>query len=303
MRISSTQYHSTMNTALQLANERAGAVLQQMATGNRLLKPSDDPIAQVRLMRLGREEAALDQYRKNIETLTSHLQQNEAYLDGIVNDTMQVRDLLVWALDGANVPQDLNAMATSIDSLRESILYTANSRDQEGRYVFSGTMTDMPAITYDPLQPLGSRYSFTGNVGQQLVTVGNGVTQPANISLPEAAPLLNLLDRVYATLSTPSVNVNDPVMRAELTISLVGMDTALDSVNAQIARLGGRSNILQTLDDTHANVSLSNQNAAITIGQLDYGDAAVKLNGYTTAVQATQKAYAKVSNLSLFDVL
>ena len=29
--------------------------------------------------------------------------------------------------------------------------------------------------------------------------------------------------------------------------------------------------------------------------ELDYGDAAVKLNGYTTAVQATQKAYAKVS--------
>jgi len=50
-------------------------------------------------------------------------------------------------------------------------------------------------------------------------------------------------------------------------------------------------------------VSLSNQQAMVTLGQLDYGAAAVQLNGYTTAVQATQKAYAKVSALSLFDLI
>ena len=41
----------------------------------------------------------------------------------------------------------------------------------------------------------------------------------------------------------------------------------------------------------------------LALGELDYGEAAVRLNGYTVAVQATQKAYAKVSALSLFDVL
>jgi len=303
MRISSTQYHSTMNTALQLANQRVGAVLQQMASGQRLLTPSDDPISQVRLMRLGREEAALDQYRKNIETLSSRLEQNEARLEGIASDVMQVRDLLVWASDGANVPQDLQAMSSSIDSLRESIFYTANSRDHEGRYVFSGTAVNTPAIRYDASQPLGSRYTFDGNQAKQSVVVGNGVTQAANVSLPEAQDLLNLLDRVGATLGSPALDVNDPAVRATLAAALGGMDIALDSVNTQIARIGGQHNILQTLDDTHADVSLSNQNAAITIGRLDYGDAAVRLNGYTVAVEATQKAYAKVSNLSLFNVI
>jgi flagellar hook-associated protein 3 FlgL len=57
------------------------------------------------------------------------------------------------------------------------------------------------------------------------------------------------------------------------------------------------------MDTNHSNVSLSNQQALIDLGQLDYGDAAVKLNGYTSAVQATQKAYAQVSKLSLFDVV
>ena len=74
-------------------------------------------------------------------------------------------------------------------------------------------------------------------------------------------------------------------------------------LGGKIAGLGGAQNILATMDTNHANVSLSNQQALIDLGQLDYGDAAVKLNGYTTAVQATQKAYAQVSKLSLFDVI
>ena len=41
----------------------------------------------------------------------------------------------------------------------------------------------------------------------------------------------------------------------------------------------------------------------LALSQLDYGEAATRLSGFTTAVQATQKAYAKVSSLSLFDIL
>ena len=37
--------------------------------------------------------------------------------------------------------------------------------------------------------------------------------------------------------------------------------------------------------------------------ELDYGVAATELNGYNIALQSTYKAYAKVSNLSLFNVL
>ena len=75
------------------------------------------------------------------------------------------------------------------------------------------------------------------------------------------------------------------------------------SVATDIARLGGAQNTLNTLDTNHANVSLSNKQAQLSVGQLDYGDAAVKLNGYTSALQATQKAYGKIANLSLFDVI
>lgn len=303
MRIASTQYHSTMNTALQNATVRLEEIMQKMASGERLLRPSDDPVTHVRLARLTREEAALDQYRDNIGALRARLQQNETHLDAMSSDILDARDLLVWAADGSNTPEDVGAMASSLRTLAESLFYTGNSRDQEGRYLFSGTLTDSAALSYDAAAAPGARYTYTGNGGEQKVVVGNGVTQAANVNVAEIADLLNLLDGTVATLSTPGVDVNDPAVRAQLTATLDGLDDALSTVAARIAGLGGAQNILETLEGNHANVSLSNQQAMIDLGQLDYGDAAVKLNGYSSAVQATQKAYAQVSKLSLFDVL
>lgn len=303
MRIASTQYHGTMNTALQDASARAQEMLERIASGKKLSVPSDDPVTAVRLSRLTREEAALTQYRENISALSTRLQQNEALLDGMSTDLLEARDLLVWAADGGNTPEDVAAMAGSLKSLRDSLFYTANSRDQEGRYVFSGTATNTPTIGFDGTQPPGFRYGWTGNAGTQQVVVGNGITQSANVPLDQAAALLNQLDKTIATFETGTASVNDPIVRAELTATLSGVDAGIDQINTLIAGLGGAQNTLRTLGDNHANVSLSNQQAGLTLGALDYSEAAVKLEGYTTALQATQKAYAKVSGLSLFDVI
>jgi flagellar hook-associated protein 3 FlgL len=182
-------------------------------------------------------------------------------------------------------------------------MYSANSIDQEGRYLFSGTATATAPIAFNGAAAAGTRYSFAGNTDPQRVVVGNGVTQDANVHLQEMADVLNRLDLSIDALQVPGATANDPAVRTVLVGTLNGLDTGLDAVSAKIARLGGAQTTLETLETNHANVSLSNKQAMITLGQLDYGDAAVKLNGYTTAVQATQKAYAKVSALSLFDTI
>lgn len=303
MRIASTQYHSTMNSALQAASSRLEQIMQKMATGQKLQLPSDDPVTHVRLSRLTREEAALTQYRDNIGALRVRLQQNETSLDGMTTDLQEARDLMVWALDGANSEEDVAAMSSSLTALAQSLFYNANSRDQEGRYLFSGTATSSAAITYDSAAPLGMRYSFNGNLGKQMVVVGNGVTQAANVTVEELADTLNQLESTVEALQAPGADVNNATTRAQLNATLGSIDASMGTLGAKIAGLGGMQNILETMDTNHANVSLSNQQALIDLGQLDYGDAAVKLNGYTTALQATQKAYAQVSKLSLFDII
>ncbi|BAL95330.1 flagellar hook-associated protein FlgL [Rubrivivax gelatinosus] len=302
MRIASNQFHGTMTRALQQADSQVGSLLERIATGERLAVPSDDPVAAVRLSRLSREQSAIKQYQDNIGALRSRLQQNEALLGSLNSDLLDARDQLVWAADGANTPDDIQAMSSTLTSLRDSLLYTANSRDQEGRYMFSGTLSTTAPIAYDASQPAGSRYSWAGNGETQWVVVGNGVRQPANVSLTTMAGLLNKLDLAAATADT-GPDVSAPAVRAVFAGALDGIDVELGKVSGLIARQGGAMNLLQTLGDNHADVSLANEEAKTEYGALDYADAAVRLDGYKSALEATQKSYAKVAGLSLFDVI
>jgi flagellar hook-associated protein 3 FlgL len=194
-------------------------------------------------------------------------------------------------------------MVTSLGSLRDSLMYTANSLDQEGRRIFSGTATATAPIAYNATAPIGSRYSYAGNTNDQNVVVGNGITQVANQNVSGLEKLLNRLDATIASLSQPGVNANDPAVRKVVGDNLDGFDAAMDLLSGKVAVLGGQQNILDTIDANHANVSLSNQTAINDIGQLDVGAAAIELNGYQTALEASYKAYAKIGNMSLFAAL
>mgnify|MGYP000527462006 CR=1 FL=1 len=303
MRIATAQYQSNMNQSLTLNQERLSNLTQQMATGKRLRVPSDDPVDNVRLSRLQREEASITQYRDNIASIKIRLTKNEGYLGSMVNDIAAGRDQIVWALDGGNTPDDLKAMSTPLQALRDSLFFSANTVDQEGRYVFSGTKTSTAPMAYDATKPAGSRYSYAGNTNEQRVVVGNGLTQVANDNVKGIEQLLNRLDATIATLGSATLDVSAPATRAVLTANLDGFDAALDLVSSKIAVLGGKQNILDTLDANHGNVSLSNQMAITDIGQLDMGLAATELNGYSTALQATYKAYGRIGTLSLFSAL
>ncbi len=303
MRIATSQFQATMNRGLQDNQSHLAQITAQMASGNKIQLPSDDPVTNVRLSRLTREEAIVGQYRDNIAAVKIRLTTNETYLQSMVNDITQSHDLLVWASDGGNSSADLGSMINSMSALRDSMLYSANEKDQEGRYVFSGTQTDTPAISYDATAAVGARYSYTGNSGAQQVVVGNGITQTANVNLSGLESLLNLMDSTIAELSAPGVNVSSPSLQAALKANMDGAAAGLDAISGKVADLGGAQNVMSTLDGNHANVSLSNQAAMLDLGQLDYGDAATQLNGYNLALQSSYKAYSKISNLSLFNIL
>ncbi|WP_206995149.1 flagellar hook-associated protein FlgL [Trinickia mobilis] len=303
MRVSTAQYAALMNATLQNSNKHMTDLMQQIATGQRILRPSDDPINSVRLSLIAQQSGQLAQYQTNIDQLGVRLQKSEAYLSGITQDMTSARDLMVWASDGSAAPSDLNAMAQSIKSLRDSIMITANSRDSDGNYLFSGTATDRPALSYDPNAPAGQRYTFTGNTEAQMAAVGNGTTAAGNVSLDDMAELLNRLDAAAETASDPDVDPNDPAVRQAFADCLDQIDAAIGTVSAKTAQMGASRNMLAQLQINQQAVGLANDQATLQLGQVDYGSAMTELNGYMTAVQATQKVYGRVMQMSLFDVL
>jgi flagellar hook-associated protein 3 FlgL len=303
MRIATSQFQATMNRALQGNQSEIASLTARIASQKKIQVPSDDPVTAVRLSRLTREEAIVGQYRDNIAAIKIRLSSNETYLQSMVNDITQSHDLLVWAADGSNTGDDLKSMTTTMSSLRDSLMYSANQKDQEGNYVFSGTATNTPSITYDATAAIGSRYTFTGNTNQQKSVVGNGISQTVNVDVSGLETLLNQMDSTIDQLSKPGVTAADPDLKTAIGNNMDGAEATLNQIAGKIASFGGAQNVMETLDGNHANVSLSNQTAILDLGSLDMGEATIELNGYNLALQASYKAYSKISNLSLFNIL
>jgi flagellar hook-associated protein 3 FlgL len=133
--------------------------------------------------------------------------------------------------------------------------------------------------------------------------VGNGITQTVNVDVKGLESLLNQMDATIDELSQPGVTPASPTLQTALKANMDGATATLDQVAGKIATFGGAQNVMETLDGNHANVSLSNKNALLDLGALDYGEAATELNGYNLALQASYKAYSKISGLSLFNIL
>jgi flagellar hook-associated protein 3 FlgL len=303
MRIANGFFSTTVQGTLTDNNASLAKIMTQMSEGRRVITPSEDPIASVRLRTLDRGASMLDQYRSNIGTLNTRLQSNEITLKGMLDATVSAHDTLVWALNGANTSADLNAMATPLRSLLNSLVSAANTTDAAGNYLFSGTLSKTPAISYDATAALGSRYSFTGNSKTQQVEVGNGITQAANVSVDNVAGMLNRLESGLAVLSDPAADSNNSTMRAQLQATEGALNQAIDSLSSKISAQGSARSTMALLDDTYASMQVSNSEAASFADGIDMADLYDQLNQHTVAIQATYKVYGQIMKLNPFDEL
>ncbi len=304
MRIATQHFGNTMLSTLRSANSKAAELAAKMATGQRVQRASDDPIAAVRLLLLDRDTSVLERYQKNIDTLTVRLQKNEAHLDGMLDMVMSAQDSLLAASDGSHSSADLNALAGPLRTLLSNLQQAANAKDGDGNYQFGGTQTDTPPIAYDPTAPAGSRYSFAGNTEQQQVVIGHGVTQTANVTVDHLADVLNKMEVAVAAMESPTADPNDPALRAVLTAALESVKgNGIDALSAKIAHLGGAQNTLELMAENHASQLIANGQAASLVGELDFAEAMDQLNNYMTAMKGSYEIYGRMKKMSLFDAI
>lgn len=303
MRITNAQTTALMHNSMNNSSAQLGKLMQQMATSQRMMLPSDDPIASVRVLRVQREEASLAQFRSNIANVSGNLSTQEANLKSTSDAMLNVRDLLLWAAN-SNTSEDLAAIAGELENIEKTILSFANVRDEEGRYLFSGTKSDVPAVTFDAVS---NTYTVTGNDKHRQAAVANGVLVAENVTAMEVfgpnMDMLNELHELVALLKAPGLDSSDPAVRQKVVDSIEQLDLAHAGVLGAMTELGGRQNTLTLLTDSNEEVSLVNQKIEGELSQLDYAGASIDLNNYQMSLQATQKTYLKINELSLFGLL
>lgn len=304
MRTTNAQINAVMASSMDKSTVQLAKLMQQMATNKRIQLPSDDPIASVRLLRVQREEAAIKQYNTNINNVTSNLSIQETNLMSSSDTLLNIRDLLLWAANGSNTPEDLSAIANELESLEKTIVSFANVRDEEGRYLFSGTLSDTPAVTFDETT---QSYIVTGNEKHREAAVANGIFVTENVTAKEIfgnqVEALNDLHALVAALNSPTLSTDMEAAKALISQTIDSIDATQSGVLAAVTDIGGRHNTLSLLSETNSQVSLTNQKIEGDLSSVDYAKASIDLANYQLALQASQKTYVKINELSLFSLM
>lgn len=181
MRISTNQLY---DRSLQNILDNQGTlsdIQQQLSTGKRILRPSDDPVGAAQVVRITEELEQIEQFKKNNILLENSLSQEEAVLQNVTDAALRARQLTVQAGNGINGVEDRKALGIEIGQIRDEIFDLMNFRDANGEYIFAGYQSDSPAFVFNATAP-GNRYTFQGDDGQNEIQVSATVAVPSGDS-------------------------------------------------------------------------------------------------------------------------
>ncbi|WEA78532.1 flagellar hook-associated protein FlgL [Citrobacter braakii] len=309
MRVSTQQSYVSMTQSFNDLSSDLSHVVTQMATGKSILLPSDDPIAATRITQLNRQQSALDQYQTNIDSASAGMSQQESILDGVNNDLLAIRDDLLEAANGTNTAESLSSLGQDIQSMTEAMVSALNYQDEDGHYVFGGTVNDQPPIVSvdEDGDGVTDSYTYQGNDDHRQTTVSNGVEVDTNVAVSDffgdSLDVLNTLTSLSKELQDPSVDPADPQVQSDIQNAIDTVDVASDALNASIATIGETQNTMSMLSSAQTDITTSNDQLISQLSDLDYGPASITFTGLEMAMEATLKTYSKVSELNLFSVI
>lgn len=168
MRISTiTMFEQSLNS---MASQQASflKIGQQIASGSRVVNPSDDPQAASRAVGVAQAAAVNQQYADARISARNSLGQEESVLNSVADAITSVKTRLVQGANGTLSDADRSSLASEIRGVYEAMLGQANAADGNGRYLFGGFKDNSPPFIKDPVT---GAVSFIGDTGMTKLKV------------------------------------------------------------------------------------------------------------------------------------
>ena len=144
MRITTKMMQSTSLRNLNTNKYRQENLVNQMSTGKKITRPSDDPVIAIRSLKLNSTVDKIDQfYEKNASDANSWLDLTRSALSTVMEVLSDVKKDTVKAKNSYMKVEDRDAIIKNLKMAIEEIYSTGNA-DSAGRSVFTGYRTDMP---------------------------------------------------------------------------------------------------------------------------------------------------------------
>lgn len=272
---------------------------QQIATGERLTAPSDDPAAANRIATLKRLMGELDAQKNSIERATSRLGLAETAMDAGYDILVRARDLALSAANGTMNADNRLAVLGEVRVLKEQLLDASNLRDENGRYLFAGATDGAPAYQMDE-DGVVSWAGFGHGPGNTGLTSASGATpRGPDVFGSDADGAFAAIDRLIAALEEPD-NLLRPGAFAE---TLDRLDSSVTAISNAEAVLGANMARLDAERERIVDYNLQAEVSMTALNGLDMTKAIVQLQTLQLTLSAAQGSFVNIYSHTLFDRL
>lgn len=167
MRISTVTIYEQSIYSLNRQQAEFMQVGQQIASGRRVVNPSDDPQASAQAVGIAQSIGVLEQYSESRISARNTLSQAESVLSSVSEALGAAKTMMVQGVNGTLTNTDRFSIATELQTVFETVLGQANAADGNGRFLFGGFRDDSAPFINDGADNIS--YIGDNNVRQQRI--------------------------------------------------------------------------------------------------------------------------------------
>lgn len=155
---------------------------EQAVTGKAVNRPSDNPVAAMRIVGLKAQGERAEQVAQNIEVASAVLNMTDSSLGELTELVTRAKELAIQMGSSSNYTPDARlAVKNEVDQLMARAIQIGNSRIGD-RYIFGGYQTEKPPFDLDG--------NYFGDAGVFQIEVDRG--QKVEVNMPGLIPFLGV---------------------------------------------------------------------------------------------------------------
>jgi flagellar hook-associated protein 3 FlgL len=303
MRVPTNSNSEQMLNRISDLSSRQAKLQTQVATGQRIFLPEDDPAAMGRILNLNAEKSQLSQYQNNASYALDLSNATVASLREIKKLSDRAGEIATLGT-GAITTQSFDAYAAEVNQLIEQGIQQANTQ-LRGDYIFAGTDLANPAYTRTPPTGTLTAVTYAGDANQVTIPISEatniapGSTTQTNTDISTFLNhLIELRDALTAKDISAVSTAKDKLVGNGSTIA--GDEKNLVSALSEQGAIQMRIEISNSqrvgrLDDLEMLISSE--------ADLDLPETITKLNQASLAYQAALQSASQIMRISLLDYL
>ena len=298
MRVTQGMLSNNMLNNLMNSQTKMDKYLEQLYTGKKISRPSDDPVIAMKGINYRAQLAQVEQFQRNTGEVHNWMDNSDAALDNATKAMHRLRDLAVKAGNAAYGDEELESIKAEAEQIKADLIDIANTRVND-KYIFNGTDTDTKPVEAGAD---GVITDYHYNNTPVIIEVASGTKLQANVD-GEAIfdeDFFDAIDNFIASLDGGVDADGDPI---EVGDAIKDIDEHTGNIINARADLGARMNRLELVESRLADQEIIATRTMANNENIDFEVAITNLITQESLHRAALSAGSRVIQPSLIDFL